>query len=785
MPNLVAIIYSGCKGIKFVIKINMLRNLLTILMVCVFASSYSQKVGLVLSGGGAKGLAHIGVIKALEENNIPIDYIAGTSMGAIIGGLYAMGYTTDEMIEIFQSQEFYQWSNGIIPDEYTFYYKRLDDDASMFTIPIRVKDSIPRPKLPTNLIPTHQMDLVFIELFSGSSAACSYNFDNLVVPFRCVASDIFNKKAVVFRGGDLGTAIRTSMTFPLYFKPIKVNGNLLFDGGIYDNFPWKVLYEDFKPDFIVGSNVSGNSLPPDDDDLIGQIENMIVFPTNYDMPDSLGIIINSKFFDVGTLDFDKVEAIIAEGYHNTLRKIDEIRNSIPRQSDSLQLAKSRDIFRKKVPTLRFSNIEINGVKNVQKTYISRNIRKKSSVISIERFKKEYFRLIADEHIDRIFPTAKYNDETKLFDLNLNVDLRPKYNLQIGGNISSTSHNQGFIGFSYRYFRRAASTLQFKTNFGRLFTGFNVGFRQDYPTQIPMYVSLQTSVSRYDFYNTNNDPFFIDVVPSYLIKTEGHTKFDIGFPIQNNTRLRTNFTVGNTWYDYYQVDNFKKADKPDNTRLSYFHTHLSIEKNSLNYKQYASKGRQQFIRFGYTYAREIHDPGTTSLILDEATDYHNFISLRVYNHSYHRLIGRYLWFGFLFDATYSTLDEFRNYKSSLVIAPHFTPSVHSETIFLPSYRANTYAAVGIEPTLIFGRRTFIQGGAYAFQAKNQLLENDDKSVLVADYEFDPKFSFNLGFVHQTPFGPVSIFLNYYDKESSNYYITFNFGYLIFNRRGIEF
>ncbi|MBN1989043.1 MAG: patatin-like phospholipase family protein [Bacteroidales bacterium] len=763
----------------------MLRNLLTILMVCVFANSYSQKVGLVLSGGGAKGLAHIGVIKALEENNIPIDYIAGTSMGAIIGGLYAMGYTTDEMIEIFQSQEFYQWSNGIIPDEYTFYYKKLDDDASLFTIPIRIKDSIPSPKLPTNLIPTHQMDVVFVELFSGSSAACNYDFDKLVVPFRCVASDIFNKKAVTFRSGDIGTAIRTSMTFPLYFKPIKVNGNLLFDGGIYDNFPWKVLYDDFKPDFIIGSNVSGNSLPPDDDDLIGQIESMIVFPTNYDMPDTLGIIVNSKFFDVGTLDFDKVEAIIAEGYHNTLRKISEIKSSITICSDTVMLAARRQKFRSSVPPLRFSSIDISGVKNTQKAYISRNIRKRSSVISMERFKQEYFRLIADEHIERIYPTAKYNPENKLYNLNLNVDLRPKYNLQIGGNISSTSHNQGFIGFSYRYFRRAASTLQFKTNFGRLFTGFNVAFRQDYPTQIPMYVTLQGSVSRYDYYNTSNDPFFIDVVPSYLIKTDGHTKLDLGFPIANNSRLRTNFTVGNTWYDYYQVDNFKKADRPDNTRLSYFHTHLSIEKNSLNFKQYPSKGRQQFIRFGYTYSREIHAPGTTSLILDDATHYHSFLSMRVYNRSFHRIVGKYFWMGLLFDAVYTDIDAFRNYKASLVVAPHFSPSVHSETVFLPSYRANSYAAIGLEPTLILGRRTFIQSGVYAFQAENQLLEAPDKSLLVTDFKFDPKFSFNLGFVHQTPFGPVSIFLNYYDKESSNYYITFNFGYLIFNRRGIEF
>lgn len=90
--------------------------------------SYGQKVGLVLSGGGAKGLAHIGVIKVLEANHIPIDYITGTSMGAIIGGLYAAGYTTDEMEELFRSDEFYFWSTGKIQQEYRYYFKQPEEN---------------------------------------------------------------------------------------------------------------------------------------------------------------------------------------------------------------------------------------------------------------------------------------------------------------------------------------------------------------------------------------------------------------------------------------------------------------------------------------------------------------------------------------------------------------------------------------------------------------------------------------------------------------------------------
>ena len=100
----------------------------------------AQKVGLVLSGGGAKGLVHIGVIKALEENNVPIDYITGTSMGAIIGGLYASGYSPKQMEELFKSEDFKHWSTGIIPPKYIYYFKQLDENPSFIDLDFAKKD---------------------------------------------------------------------------------------------------------------------------------------------------------------------------------------------------------------------------------------------------------------------------------------------------------------------------------------------------------------------------------------------------------------------------------------------------------------------------------------------------------------------------------------------------------------------------------------------------------------------------------------------------------------------
>ena len=184
---------------------------------------FGQKIGLVLSGGGAKGLAHIGVIRALEENNIPIDYITGTSMGAIIGGLYAAGYSPDEMETLFKSEDFKLWFRGIIPPRYVYYFKKLDENPSFIDLDFARNEDKMKLALPTNIIPPGQIDFAFMELFSPANAVAENNFNQLFVPFRCVATDIYLNKPVVFSKGDLGLAVRASMTVPFFFKPIEID----------------------------------------------------------------------------------------------------------------------------------------------------------------------------------------------------------------------------------------------------------------------------------------------------------------------------------------------------------------------------------------------------------------------------------------------------------------------------------------------------------------------------------------------------------------------------------
>jgi NTE family protein len=234
-------------------------------------SSYSQTVGLVLSGGGADALAHIGVIKALEENNIHIDYITGTSMGALVGALYASGVPIEKIEAYFTSKHFSEISDGSIPLKFHYYYPTREDEPVI--IPIRFKkiEKGYTMLLPSKVIASESVDIEVVKQLAQAEKEAGYNFDNLKIPFRCVAADVVTKELVVFKDGSLTEAIRASTSYPLFIRPIKIDGHLMYDGGIYNNFPVDIMCQDFNPDYIIGSNVSSNAPNP----------RMMIYLSNY------------------------------------------------------------------------------------------------------------------------------------------------------------------------------------------------------------------------------------------------------------------------------------------------------------------------------------------------------------------------------------------------------------------------------------------------------------------------------------------------------------------------
>ena len=196
-----------------------------------------KKIGLVLGGGGARGIAHVGVIRVLEEMRVPIDYVAGTSMGSIIGGLYATGMTADQLEAAIRALNWSDiFADSTIRAERPFRRKR-DDDLALFGPKFGVgpKSSL----LPRGAISGQKIQF-FLQTVT-SERVQSKDFDALPIPFRAIAADIVTGKSVVISQGDLATAMRASMSIPGLFSPIEFEGHLLVDGGIVNNLPVNVV----------------------------------------------------------------------------------------------------------------------------------------------------------------------------------------------------------------------------------------------------------------------------------------------------------------------------------------------------------------------------------------------------------------------------------------------------------------------------------------------------------------------------------------------------------------
>ena len=163
--------------ISFFSRENILESGILLFLFFIASNAYSQKVGLVLSGGGARGMAHIGVIKALEEAEIPIDYIAGTSAGAIVGCMYALGYSPEQMDSIVNTEDFYNWATGIIDDNYTYYFRKKEENASWISIKFSL-DSVFSTSLPTSIVSSIPYDYSLLENTAAAIAKADYNFDS-------------------------------------------------------------------------------------------------------------------------------------------------------------------------------------------------------------------------------------------------------------------------------------------------------------------------------------------------------------------------------------------------------------------------------------------------------------------------------------------------------------------------------------------------------------------------------------------------------------------------------
>ncbi len=753
---------------------------LTLLLAALPASA--QKVGVVMSGGGAKGLYHIGVLEALEQNGVPIDYVAGTSMGSIIAAMYAAGYSPAEMRAIVSSGVVREWVSGRIdPNRYMAYYRQLGNNPGFLSMRIDVEGPAgKRLRAPRNLISSTQIDMALTELFAPATAAADGDFDRLMVPFLCVASDMNSRGPVVMRRGDLSEAVRSSMSIPLVFRPMKVDSMLLFDGGIYDNFPWKPLDRDFRPDLIVGSICTeGNTPPSERNNIMDQAFMLAMHETDYTLPEDRSVTIR-RAVDVNMLDFDQAEAIMDAGYEDAMAAMPQLLEKVGERRDSAYYAERREAFRKRCPPLVFNDYKLEGLKRAQREYIRDFVQVDRRTPGIQRpmgfeeLKDNLFEVLAGGEFTMGFPVVRYDSVRKGYSFEARFGTRPNFKITVGGNISSTAFNQAYIGINHHWIGRVSQQLGADLYLGPIYTWGAVGGRTDFYAWKPIFLDYSYNFAVRNF----RHGYFGNVTKvrnaEQVKNSESFFSTAAGLPLTHRSVFTLRANAGHVNYRYDSDVLF--ADDTDHSRFSFFGLRAGIARNTLDKFLYPRRGSELHVSAIFVTGRDKYQPyDSNRFVVREGRQWFG---------------GRFTWdkffdvpgcnwfsFGFNVDAVLTNHPSFLTESATLMSMPDYAPVSHMRMVYMPDFRARRFVAGGLMPTFDLMPNFFFRTGFYAMYRDkrdfNPLGEPDRRWHYVAEASF----------VYHTPIGPVSLALTKYEVQNwKNMYLTFNFGYAIFAPKG---
>lgn len=736
-----------------------LSILLSVLPALLKAQAH-QSVGLVLSGGGAKGIAHIGLIQALEDNDIPIDYITGTSMGAIVGGLYACGYTPAEMMELINSDYFGYLSSGKADPAFTYYFSKGSPSPQMFAMSVGGRDSTARSKIfnPQSLISPMPMSFGFMQIFSAYGAQCGGNFDRLFVPFRCVASDVAQKRKKVMGAGDLGESIRASMSFPLIFQATEIDGQVLYDGGIYDNFPVGVMQTEFAPSVIIGSDVSAPSDGPANS-YFQQLDLLVSRAQSYEVPPETGIKVRIDVSNFGLLDWDRADAIYRAGYSRGIEMMDSIKARIPTRADSTARRLRRAVFKSGTPALRFDSVNVEGATKRQNEYIKYLFHpaKGTDTIGIDRARLAFYRALSSGKMSYLRPRAHVNnDSAGLFTLDLKALVKSNFSVGAGAYITSSNN-------SYLYLRGGYSSLSFSSVstdieawIGQSYMAGALTGRLDIASALPSALVLNAVASRRKYYE-DEELFFRDNEPAFVTAHEYFAK--LAWAMAAGRRGCVDIGLGggklrNTFYSPGHEGGYREGRHHVDFALGQaYAAYRSSTLDNINYPLSGSSLNASFAAvLGKATCGQAGADG-------RGTDKHMaWLQLDAHWRNYISL-GRHWVLGTEARALLSNRPLPGSYEASVSSAPAYSPTPASTNTFNPAFRANSFLAATVVPVYKFNSSLSARFSASVFAPLRGIREGDGGTARFGRCFDSTEFFGELNLVYALPFGNIAGYCNY--------------------------
>ena len=519
------------------------------------------KVGLVLSGGGAKGFAHVSVLKKLEEAGVRIDYIAGTSMGAIIGGLYASGYNAEELDSVLRVYDLNGLVRDDLPREVSSFYQKENDGKYAISLPL-VKRRI---ELPSAVSTGQNAFNIFSQLTEHVHEVD--DFSKLDIPFFCMATNLETGEEVVLDKGFLPEAIRASGSFPGLLTPVKVDGKVLVDGGIVDNFPVEKMKEK-GVDYIIGVNVSAglkdiedlNTLP----EILLQIAGFQMYNKWEDKIEQSDLYIRPDLDEFSTFSFDQSEEIMRRGDLAMEKVEDQLKELAARQKGkSPERSIATYLFKKE---FMIKEVLIKGNRNYTDQYCIKKLGlKKNEIISREDFMRGIDVLTATGNFESIFyKLIPVEGGTKVeFEISENKE---ETLIQFGAHYDDLYKTGILVNFTNKH-------LFFKNDFisADFVVGDNIRYNIDY--------FYDNGFSWSFGLNTRYNTFKSDIVTSTLPVTRSAGQLESGLQvpiryIDFTTRLFLQSTIKDRWafrvgIEHKYLNTFTDEIVEDNLNRIYF------------------------------------------------------------------------------------------------------------------------------------------------------------------------------------------------------------------------
>ena len=498
------------------------------------AEKKPAKIGLVLSGEGAKGLAHIGVLKTLEESNIKIDYITGTSMGAIIGALYSVGYTPAQIEKILSNLDDAFFNNDDTEaSEYSLEKKIKNHD---YSFSVRYDQSF-NFFLPKGIKSNEKPYLTLKDLLWPAENIT--DFDKLPIPLRVIATDLDSGQAVALKSGDLAQAVTASMAIPTIFDPVKIGDKNYVDGLIARNFPVEDII-DMGADYIIGVDVGAGVKAKNSYNVISIFDQLISYQTAASTPkqrELTTLLITPEVSNYKSTDFDASHNIVLEGEKAALKQIAKI-NSLPKRELDIVLTNPKeDVF-------NIDKIEITSLKNSSRKEIIQDIF--SKVLKGPTNKKTLENLVSKAYgfdfVNKIY--YKVQDKTLI----LQVEENPSNVVGLALNYETDYGTTFVVGTDISLIGKQGVLTTAEIKFGDYYgVALNNFFYYGVDNKIGAIFNIEYNESPFYFYNNHGKK-----VSEFL--NRGYTA-TAGFLTQHDNHLLLMYGVNYSYSDFTQKIGF--------------------------------------------------------------------------------------------------------------------------------------------------------------------------------------------------------------------------------------